>query len=179
MMAEPRDFTVLPAGAFARAFPLVFGGVLLLAAMVVFALGFERPLVAIGALPALLALGTVVALFAWAVHHPRVRLAEGVLRCGRLPRLRAPVASLDLDAARVVDLGAERALQPVLRLFGTSLPGYNEGWFWLRDKSRAFLVVTDRSRVLVLPRRDGGPVLLSLERPDALLDALRRAPARG
>jgi hypothetical protein len=55
------------------------------------------------------------------------------------------------------------------------MPGYRSGWFWLRDKRRAYLVLTDWKRVLALPKRDGGIVLLSLQRPEALLDALRRA----
>jgi hypothetical protein len=45
--------------------------------------------------------------------------------------------------------------------------------FRLRDKRRASVLVTDTSRVLVLPKRDGSVILLSLQRPEALLEALR------
>jgi D-alanyl-D-alanine carboxypeptidase len=49
--------------------------------------------------------------------------------------------------------------------------------FRLRDKRRASVLLTDLQRVLVLPRRDGSVLMLSLQRPEALLQALRRADA--
>lgn len=170
-----RDFEVAPAGAFARGFPLVLGGVFVLAPIATVIVAIDQPMVLAGALPAMLVAIAFVAMFAWSIRHPRVRFEEGVLTAGRLPRLRMRAKELQLDQARVVDLEAEPALRPTFRLLGTSLPGYRQGWFWLGDRSRAFLLVTDTRRVLVLPRNDGGPVLLSVLAPDALLQALRRA----
>jgi hypothetical protein len=170
------DYEVAPAGAFARAFPIAVGGMVALGLLVtIVTVGLEQPTVLVGALPAFLAAIAVMAALSWVVRHPRVRLEDGVLTVGRMPRVRAAVADIDLDAARIVDLEAERELQPALRLIGTTLPGYRAGWFWLRDGSRAFLVLTEWKRVLVLPRRNGGRLLLSLQRPEALLEALRRA----
>ena len=48
----------------------------------------------------------------------------------------------------------------------------------LRDRGKAFLLVTQRTKVLVLPERSGRRLLLSLERPQALLDALRAVTER-
>ncbi len=45
----------------------------------------------------------------------------------------------------------------------------------LRDRSPAFVLLTDRSRVLMLPEKPGKKVLLSLQQPQALLDALHQA----
>jgi hypothetical protein len=171
------DYEVAPAGSFAHVGPLVSGALLLLGLVVTVALNYDKPALLAAAVPALFVLVAVLFGFAWVIRHPRVRLQAGELQVGRFPRLRIRPAALDLERARVVDLASEPTLQPVLRLMGTSLPGLHTGWFWLRDKSRAFLLVTDRRRVLVLPRRDGGPVLLSLARPDSLLDALRRVRA--
>jgi hypothetical protein len=169
------EFEVVPAGGFARTFPLAIGALLALGLVVTIAVAHDQPAVLLGALPALAVALLISGALAWTIRHPRVRIVDGVLQASRLPRLRTRAALLDLDRARVVDLDAERALQPTFRLMGTSLPGYRTGWFWLRDGTRAFLAVTDRKRVLVLPRRDGGPVLLSLRDPDALLATLRRA----
>jgi hypothetical protein len=172
------DFEIAPAGAFARAFPLVLAGFFALGLAVMAALALTGTLdyrVLLGAVPALMIAMAVAAMLAWFLRHPRVRLEDGSLTVGRLPRVRTPVREFRLDAARVLDLDAEPGLRPGLRLMGTSLPGYHAGWFWLRDKSRAFLLVTDRHRVLLLPRKDGGPLLLSVVAPDALLAALRRA----
>lgn len=172
---DTNEYEVVPAGSFARAMPMVVGGLLMFALLAAIAINYNQPGVLAGLVPTAVALVAVLATFAWIIRHPRVRLQDGELQVGRFPRLRIRASQLDLATARVVDLGNEAALQPIMRLMGTSLPGLHSGWFWLRDRSRAFLLVTDRKRVLVLPRNEGGPVLLSLERPEALLEALRRA----
>jgi hypothetical protein len=172
---DTHEYEVVPAGGFARAMPMVVGGLLMLGLLVAIAINYDQPMVLAAAVPAVFVVVAVLFGLAWIIRHPRVRLVDGELQVGRFPRLRARASQLDLAAARVVDLDSETSLQPVMRLMGTSMPGLHTGWFWLRDKSRAFLLVTDRRRVLVLPRREGGPVLLSLVRPESLLDALRRA----
>jgi hypothetical protein len=170
-----RAFEVHPAGVFARMFPLAIGAVFALALVGTVIAVHDEPFVLMGVVPAALVGLAAVAGLAWAIRHPRVHLEDGVLTVGRLPRLRVHARALDLAQARVVDLGAEPALHPRIRLLGTSLPGFREGWFWMRDRSRAYLLVTDPRHVLVLPRRAGGPVLLSVVAPEPLLDALRRA----
>ena len=59
------------------------------------------------------------------------------------------------------------------------MPGYQAGHFRLRDRSRAFLLVTDRAKALLLPERGGRTLLLSAERPQTLLEALRAVAERG
>ena len=172
---DTNEYEVVPAGGFARAMPMVFGGLLMLGLLVAIAINYDKPAMLAASVPALFVLVAVLFGFAWVIRHPRVRLQDGELQVGRFPRLRVRASQLDLAAARVIDLDNETTLQPIMRLMGTSMPGLHAGWFWLRDRSRAFLLVTDRRRVLVLPRREGGPVLLSLVRPESLLDALRRA----
>ena len=174
-MTARQEFEVVPAGAFALAFPLSVVGVFAFGLSVALFIGIDQPHVLIGALPAFLVVVPVIALVVRGMRRPLVRLEDGVLQCGRLPRVRVPVAGLDLEAARIVDLDREPDLRPTFRLLGTSLPGFKAGWFRLRHGVRAFLIVTARGKVLVLPRRDAGPVLLSVVRPEALLDALRRA----
>lgn len=170
-----RDFEVLPAGPFARAFPLGIATIFALGGALAIAIGIDEPRVLLGAVPAVLLGIGIAATLAIAIRNPRVSLEDGVLQAGRLPRVRVPARDVDLEAARVVDLAQHPGLKSTITLFGSSLPGYHAGWFRLRDKSRAFLLVTDATRVLVLPRREAGPLLLSLARPDDLLDALRRA----
>ena len=87
---------------------------------------------------------------------------------------------------RIIDLALDEhtELKPLLQLFGFSPPGFNVGHYLLRNRSRAFCLLTSRQRVLYLPLRNGKPaLLLSPEHPQALLDALRssasNAGARG
>lgn len=88
---------------------------------------------------------------------------------------RVPLADLDTGAARVVDLDAASEWRPMLRMNGIGLPGASIGHFRGRPfRRKLFCALTSRQRVLVLPERGGERfVLLSLERPQALLEALR------
>lgn len=81
--------------------------------------------------------------------------------------------AIDLDKARVVSLEEHTDLKPRLKTNGFALPGFQAGHFRLRNLTRAFCLVTDRTRVLALPLRDGGLVLLSPVRPADLLARLR------
>jgi hypothetical protein len=87
---------------------------------------------------------------------------------------KVPVAELDLDKARIVDLGEHTEFRPMLQLGGFALPGFKAGHYLLRNRSRAFCVLTSFQRVLLLTQRNGKQLLLSPEHPQALLDALRQ-----
>jgi hypothetical protein len=137
-------------------------------------------LIAIGAFPGpykwmLLPLGfTAAAAMVWMTHRRRVAIDDAVLRLvGGVNSRRVAIADLELERAQVVNLTTNPALKPVFRTFATAIPGYRAGHFRMRDRSRAFLIVTDAKQVLHLRERGGGHLLLSLERPQALLEALR------
>ena len=90
-----------------------------------------------------------------------------------LYRKRVAVDALDLASARIVDLAEHTELRPLLKTSGFSMPGFAAGHFRLRDLRKVFCLLTDRSRVLVLPLRDGTLLLLSPEKPQALLQQLQ------
>ena len=87
----------------------------------------------------------------------------------------SPLSEFDLAAARVVDVREHTELKPRLKTNGYALPGFQAGHFRLRDRRKAFCLVTDPSKVLALPHADGRVWLLSLEHPQPVLDILRRA----
>jgi hypothetical protein len=170
-----QEFAIPPPGKFAALFPLLIGLVLPVIILAVFASTVRRPAEWLAILPAMLILPLASAYIAWQMHRRTLRLVDGELRSGRLPWHRTAIGALDLAAAGIVSLDEHRELQPVRCIAGTAMPGYRAGFFRLRDKRRAYVLVTDPRRVLVLPKRDGGVLMFSLERPQALLDALRRA----
>ena len=91
---------------------------------------------------------------------------------------RFAIETIDLDKARVVSLDEHTELSPTLKTNGFSLPGFKAGHFRLRNLGKAFCLVTDRQRVLWLPRREGSAqLLLSIEQPQLLLEALKAARA--
>lgn len=114
----------------------------------------------------------------WAFFRRRVELADDVLDVrSTLYRRRTPVADLLLDQAEVVDLGRDRRYGIRFKTNGYSMPGFYSGHFRLQGGGKGFALVTDRARTLVIPVRGGSTLLLSLERPQALLDALRKVAA--
>ena len=113
------------------------------------------------------------------VHGRDVAIEDGSLRVRRwpLPR-RFPLAALDLGAARTSDPQAEPGLRPMLRLFGSRMPGLRSGWFLTRERKRAYLLSSTGDRYAVLPLRDGRLLLLGVAQPEALLAALRDEAGR-
>jgi hypothetical protein len=113
------------------------------------------------------------------IRRRSVRIEAGLLVVrAAVYTLRLAPAAIHLAQARVVDLDERRELRPRWKTNGYALPGFYAGHFrgaGLRE--RLFCLLTDRRRVLVLPLHDGRRLLLSLEHPQALLDALRAMPA--
>ena len=170
-----RSFAVTPPPAYAWMW-LVAMGVLLPLGITAALLLSDAPLQISGIVPALVIVPVVFAMLLLAMKRRAVRLHDGVLEVrAALFRQRVAVAQLDLDRARVVDLAERTELRPVMKTSGMSMPGFHAGRFRLREKfAKAFCLLTDRHRVLWLPLRDGkDQLLLSLEQPQALLDALK------
>jgi hypothetical protein len=84
-----------------------------------------------------------------------------------------PKAELRVDLARRVDLTQEEGLRPKWRRMGTALPGYQSGWFRLRNGDKALLYLTDRTRAVYVPTTAGYVLLLSPADPDGFLSTLR------
>lgn len=170
-----RSFAVSPPPAHAWMLLVALGGVLPLG--IIGALWFSGQQTQMsGVGMALVAIPLVLALLLLAMKRRSVELRDGLLDVrAALFRHQVAVSSLDLASARIVDLREHTELRPVLKTGGMSVIGFDAGHFRLRNKfGKAFCLLTDRSRVLWLPYRDGKEqVLLSLQQPQALLDALR------
>ena len=113
-----------------------------------------------------------------AFFRRRVELAGDVLDVrSTMYRRQVPVAQLRLDQAEVVDLQRDRRYGIRVKTNGYSMPGFYSGHFRLQGGGKGFALVTDRARGLALPVSDGSTLLLSVDRPQALLDALRKVAA--
>lgn len=102
-------------------------------------------------------------------------LPQGLRLSGDLYGRTIPFGQLRADLARRVDLAAEPQLRLRWKRMGTGLPGYQAGWFKLRNGEKALVYLTDRSRAVYIPTRAGYSVLISPSDPDAFLSALRNA----
>lgn len=155
------------------------GAILLLPVVIVAAVCVSvargEPAALVWLLPAL----AVVAAILWLSWRRRsVTIANGQLRVrAGVHSLTTPLAAFDADAVRIVDLDERTGLRPFVKTFGTALPGLSMGHYLLRDRSRAFVLLTARRKVLLLPARDGRRLLLSLQDPQRFLKALSDAAA--
>jgi hypothetical protein len=171
-----QEFPIVPAGKAALIFPLLIGLLLPLGLAMAMLAGADDKREILPVLPTVLVLPLAAAFLAHSMHRRRIMLGDKGLLVRRFPWPRwIKLAELDLAAARILDLEEHPELRPVWKIAGTGLPGFRSGLFRLRDRRRATVLLTSWRRVLVLPRRDGTLVMLSPERPDALLQAMQRA----
>lgn len=174
-----RNFAIGPVGKAAVWFAVGFGTLVPLAVAGIGIVAARKS----GADPVgLLAMQALVAVAILAVLLPMWR--REVAFDGKHVRVKATyysrlaaLSDFDLGRARVVDTREHTEFKPALKTNGLALPGYWAGHFRLRDRRKAFCLVTDPSKVLALPHADGRVWLLSFEHPQAVLDILRRQAA--
>jgi hypothetical protein len=117
----------------------------------------------------------IVAYVGWSSRHVQFDLSPaGLAVRNSLFGKSIPRADLLPEEGRAVSLRDEPRLKPVLRTWGSGLIGYGEGWFRLRNRDKALLFLTDRTRVVDLPTRKGFRVLLSVDQPEEFLETARR-----
>ncbi|MDE2406323.1 MAG: hypothetical protein KGL91_00490 [Xanthomonadaceae bacterium] len=173
---NPQLFDVPPPPAWAWWLLVALGGLLPLG--IIATLWLTRAPGVHGVAPALVIVPVVLGLLVLGMRRRSVLLRNGVLEVrAALYTRRVAASELDLSRAQVVNLHERTELKPRLKTNGYSIPGFDAGHFRLREHfGKAFCLLTERERVLWLPLRDGKTqILLSLERPQALLDALRAA----
>jgi hypothetical protein len=88
---------------------------------------------------------------------------------------RIALKALRAHGLRVVDLSGHTELKPLIKLWGTGLPGFAGGWFRLRNSEKAVCLILDRHCVCYL-RSDADKLslLLSLAEPEKLRALLER-----
>ena len=81
--------------------------------------------------------------------------------------------SLRLADAAIINLDSSSNYAPRRRTFGTAVPGYASGWFRLHNGEKALAYLTTRDSVVYIPTSLGYSLLLSADRPEQFLNALR------
>jgi hypothetical protein len=115
--------------------------------------------------------------FAYLFHgssRVRFEVSEAGLSVNGLYGRHIARADLELERAAGLDLTADREHGLAWRTNGVGMPGYQAGWFRLKNGEKALVFVTDKRRVAYIPTRRGYSVLLSVASPSDFLAALRR-----
>lgn len=85
-----------------------------------------------------------------------------------------PAERLVTEGVRRVDFAREPDLRPASRRMGTALPGYQAGWFRLRNGEKALLYLTDPGKAVYVPTTNGYSLLLSPGDPQGLVAAIQK-----
>lgn len=111
----------------------------------------------------------------WALGRLSLRVDGGILDMrAAFYRYRIPLADLDLQRARVVDLDERPQLRPGLLSNNTmTLPGFRAGWFRLGNRRFTFVAIVDGRRKLWLPSTGRRDLLIEPRDPAAALERLR------
>jgi hypothetical protein len=113
--------------------------------------------------------------FGYQARHASFTLTVQGLRIGPgIYGRTIPWGKIDISGVRVINLDIEKEYQPSWRMNGAGLPGYSAGWFKLRNKEKALLFITDRSRIVYIPTTEKYSVLLSVRESEAFAGALRK-----
>ena len=125
--------------------------------------------------PAIIAITTLVVIRS--LRRAGVSIDQGdlVVNIGLGKAKRVRLSSLRARGLQTVDLSERKELKPLMRTWGTSLPGFSAGWFRLRNGDKAVCVLLDRRRVSYLRSdEDNLSLLLSLAEPEKLRALLDR-----
>jgi hypothetical protein len=124
-------------------------------------------LILIGVIGLFISIGYQARHATFAVNDQGLRLGPGLY--GRF----IPREDINKEGVRVVNLNVEADFQPKWRTNGSSMPGYAAGWFKLKNKEKALVFLTDRSRVVYIPTNQNYAVLLSVREAEEFADAIQ------
>lgn len=139
----------------------------------------SRPTLAI---PVGIGLCALAVAAAWGIHRllSRQRLTldpTGLEVVTTFYRRRLALHELGIDRARVVDLDEHTSLKPLFKTNGAAMPGYQSGWFRLRNGRKALVARAGGTRVVWIPTTRNFDLLLQPVHPQSLLDRLRELAA--
>jgi len=84
-----------------------------------------------------------------------------------------PMAEIRRQEVEIIELHKGSLFEPKWRTNGLGMPGFQLGWFKLRNGEKALLAVTDRSRVVRIPTTNGYSIMVSVRQPEMLVESLR------
>ncbi|MGL5665768.1 MAG: PH domain-containing protein [Shewanella sp.] len=116
--------------------------------------------------------------FSWVFyqsHNAEIALTDTELKLD-IPFYKVQLARSELlvEQARIIDLKQEQDLTPSFKTNGIGMPGFQLGWFNLKGKGKAFLAVTDKSELVLVPTTRGYNLLLSVPEGERFISQLQK-----
>ena len=121
---------------------------------------------------------TMMGGFSWVFYqsyHAEIALTETELKLD-IPFYKVQLARSELlvAQARLIDLKQEASLVPSFKTNGIGMPGFQLGWFNLKGKEKAFVAVTDKSELVLVPTTRGYNLLLTVPEGERFLAQLQK-----
>ena len=85
-----------------------------------------------------------------------------------------PREQIAAEGVKVINWNINAEYKPKLRTNGIGLPGYEEGWFKLKNNEKALLFVTDSSSVVYIPTNKNYSVLLSVREAEEFAGLIKQ-----
>ena len=89
-----------------------------------------------------------------------------------------PLADLQLDRVRILDLKQEPGWMPKEKSFGYNGFGYEAGRFKLQNGELADIYLAKETTAVLIPKHRSVPLVVGADDPNSLLTALKAASAR-
>jgi Bacterial PH domain len=175
MTTSKKQFALAPVPKMVYAFIAIL---CLLPCAIIAALWFAEPAefseIPVWAMALILIVGPAIVLISLkGVRNPVLELdSHGIGLQVSFINKRWPLAEINSETARTVDLQSQQELRPKWKLWGAAMPGLSSGLFKLNNGEKAHVYLTNRQKVVYIPTQNG-PILLSLERPKDFLAALQ------
>ena len=107
-------------------------------------------------------------------RNARFEVSEEGLRIkGGLYDRFIPGETIGSQNIQILNLNTSTGYKLGRRSNGIGLPGYNEGWFKLKNKEKALLFVTDRSNVVYIPTSQNYSVIMSFSNTDEFQESTK------
>jgi hypothetical protein len=123
--------------------------------------------------------GIILLFFAFAIYFVFVAYSLRNVKCeltdqglrlsGGIYRKFIPKNSIIKNGVKLININIEKEFRPVRRSRGMSLPGYREGWYRLSNQEKALLYLSDWSKVVYVPTKNGHSILISPKNAEELL----------
>lgn len=112
--------------------------------------------------------------------HRQIEVSAAGIRIEAIiVRKKIAMSDLQISYARIVDIDQEPSLRPWIKLYGVGLPTNRQGWFVLKNRQKALLMLKRFHRVVYIPTDRGYALLLSPAQPEEFLNALQNPPLNG
>ena len=119
----------------------------------------------------------LVAIFLYSPGPPKYTItSEGLTIHDRFYPVTVKAADVDVEHAKVVDIGADPHWRLTARTEGIGLAHYKAGWFRVAggEKVRMYRTISQRL-VLLPPKGPNAPVLMEVMQPEAFIQEVRQA----